>query len=179
GGGHHRRRRGAGRRRGPAAARPAALACGAPRAAPAPPPLRGGARRHRAVPPPLRQALARPRGGARRDGGAHLRQAAGLALQGPRAAARRPALPRARAPRRASRTAPRLAAEGGCVSPARSQDDFVAARSRDWQELDRLLGASDMLHKLDGAGIARVAALYRSLCTDLMRCRAARYTPDL
>jgi len=65
------------------------------------------------------------------------------------------------------------------VSPARSQDDFVAARSRDWQELDRLLGASDMLHRLDGAGISRVAALYRALCTDLMRCRAARYTPDL
>jgi uncharacterized membrane protein SpoIIM required for sporulation len=65
------------------------------------------------------------------------------------------------------------------VSAARSQDDFVAARSRDWQELDRLLGAGDMLHKIDGAGISRVAALYRSLCTDLMRCRAARYTPDL
>ncbi len=63
--------------------------------------------------------------------------------------------------------------------PTRSQDDFVAARSPEWQELDRLLGASDMLHRLDGAGISRVAALYRSLCTDLMRCRAARYTPDL
>ncbi len=65
------------------------------------------------------------------------------------------------------------------MNAARSQDDFVAARSRDWQELDRLLGVGDLLHKLDGGGISRVAALYRSLCTDLMRCRAAGVTPDL
>ena len=65
------------------------------------------------------------------------------------------------------------------MSAARSQDEFVAARSRDWHELDRLLVSGDSLHRLDGATISRAAALYRSLCTDLMRCRAARYTPDL
>jgi uncharacterized membrane protein SpoIIM required for sporulation len=61
----------------------------------------------------------------------------------------------------------------------RTQDDFVAARSADWRELDRLLLDGPSLHKLDGAAISRAASLYRSLCTDLMRCRAARYTPDL
>ncbi len=60
-----------------------------------------------------------------------------------------------------------------------SQDDFVAARSRDWKELDRLLLDGASLHQLDGPSISRGASLYRSLCTDLMRCRAARYTPDL
>ncbi len=62
---------------------------------------------------------------------------------------------------------------------ARSQDDFVAARSADWKALDRLLLDGGSLHTLDGAAISRAAALYRSLCTDLMRCRAARVTPDL
>ncbi|WP_441288364.1 stage II sporulation protein M [Sorangium sp. KYC3313] len=63
---------------------------------------------------------------------------------------------------------------------ARSQDEFVAARRRDWQELDGLLlHDSGSLAKKDGAAISRLAALYRSLCTDLMRARAARYTPDL
>jgi uncharacterized membrane protein SpoIIM required for sporulation len=61
----------------------------------------------------------------------------------------------------------------------RSQDEFVAARKPDWDELDALVGAGDALHLKDGAGISRVAALYRSLCADLMRSRAARYTPDL
>ncbi len=62
---------------------------------------------------------------------------------------------------------------------ARSQDEFVAARGADWRELDRLLGGGDSLHERDGATISRAAGLYRSLCTDLMRCRAARVTPDL
>ncbi|WP_437898509.1 stage II sporulation protein M [Sorangium sp. So ce124] len=63
---------------------------------------------------------------------------------------------------------------------ARSQDEFVAARRQDWQELDHiLLDGGDSLAKKDGAAISRLAALYRSLCTDLMRARAARYTPDL
>ena len=65
------------------------------------------------------------------------------------------------------------------MSLSRSQDDFVAARGRDWQELDRLLGAGDALHAQGGAVISRVAALYRALSADLMRCRAARFTPDL
>jgi uncharacterized membrane protein SpoIIM required for sporulation len=59
------------------------------------------------------------------------------------------------------------------------QDAFVAARSRDWDELDALLASGKSLHSLDGPSISRVAALYRSLCNDLMRCRGARYAPDL
>ncbi|APR85858.1 Integral membrane protein [Minicystis rosea] len=62
---------------------------------------------------------------------------------------------------------------------ARTQDELVAARTRDWQELDRLLAGGDGLQGKDGATISRVAALYRALCTDLMRARAARVTPDL
>lgn len=65
------------------------------------------------------------------------------------------------------------------MTGGRSQDDFVAARSPEWKELDRILGATEMLHKQGGVAVSRAAALYRSLCTDLMRCRAARYTPDL
>jgi uncharacterized membrane protein SpoIIM required for sporulation len=65
------------------------------------------------------------------------------------------------------------------VTALRSQDDFVAARTRDWQELDRLLGGGEGLGARDGAAISRTAALYRALCTDLMRARAARFTPDL
>lgn len=62
----------------------------------------------------------------------------------------------------------------------RTQDEFIAARTRDWQELDRLLGTGSAgLHLQGGATISRTAALYRALCTDLMRCRAAHYTPDL
>lgn len=59
------------------------------------------------------------------------------------------------------------------------QDDFVAARKRDWSELDGLVGQGAALHAMGGPTISRVASLYRALCTDLMRCRAARYTPDL
>ena len=62
---------------------------------------------------------------------------------------------------------------------ARTQDELVAARTRDWQELDRLLLGGDGLGGRDGATISRVAALYRALCTDLMRASAARVTPDL
>jgi uncharacterized membrane protein SpoIIM required for sporulation len=59
------------------------------------------------------------------------------------------------------------------------QDAFVAARSRDWDELDHLLVEGRELHELDGPSISRAAALYRSLCNDLTRCRGARYSPDL
>lgn len=59
-----------------------------------------------------------------------------------------------------------------------SQDAFVRARQPRWAELDRLLDGK-LLHKQDGATIARVASLYRIVCGDLMRARGARYTPDL
>lgn len=62
---------------------------------------------------------------------------------------------------------------------APSQDRFVAARTHEWNELDRLIGQGEALHAKGGAAISRAAALYRSLCTDVMRCRAAHYTPDL
>lgn len=42
-----------------------------------------------------------------------------------------------------------------------------------------LLPASGRLQKLDGALIARIASLYRALCSDLMRCQSAGFTPDL
>ncbi|MBW2456897.1 MAG: stage II sporulation protein M [Deltaproteobacteria bacterium] len=60
-----------------------------------------------------------------------------------------------------------------------SKDEFVAANQSRWTELDRLLGVSKALHRRDGATIARVAALYRSLCADLMRARGAGYAQDL
>ena len=106
-----------------------------------------------------------------------LRPAHGRPLQGRAALPRRAPLPRPRAPHRDARDAPQV--RRGRLIGSRSQDEFVAARSRDWHELDRLLVGGDSLHRLDGATISRAAALYRSLCTDLMRCRAARYTPDL
>ncbi|HZO14386.1 MAG TPA: stage II sporulation protein M [Polyangiaceae bacterium] len=59
------------------------------------------------------------------------------------------------------------------------QDAFVAQRKERWHELDMLLMRGKELHRADGETIARVAALYRSLCSDLMRSRAAGYTPDL
>lgn len=60
-----------------------------------------------------------------------------------------------------------------------SQDAFVAARQGRWNELDTLLSRGKELFRLEGDVIARVAMLYRSLCSDLMRCRSAGYTPDL
>jgi uncharacterized membrane protein SpoIIM required for sporulation len=59
------------------------------------------------------------------------------------------------------------------------EDAFVAARSSDWNELDKLLLQDRELHDLGGPEISRVAALYRALCSDLMRCRGARYSGDL
>lgn len=59
------------------------------------------------------------------------------------------------------------------------QDQFVTQRSRDWNELDALIGVGDALHKKDGPTISRAAALYRSLCNDLTRAESARYTQDL
>jgi uncharacterized membrane protein SpoIIM required for sporulation len=67
-------------------------------------------------------------------------------------------------------------AAGAALIP---QDQFVAARQRDWHELDALLGVGDPLHNKDGSTISRAASLYRSLCHDLVRCRTARYSPDL
>jgi uncharacterized membrane protein SpoIIM required for sporulation len=59
------------------------------------------------------------------------------------------------------------------------QDEFVAARHRDWNELDALIGTGGALHGKGGPTISRTASLYRSLCNDLTRAEGARYTPDL
>ena len=61
----------------------------------------------------------------------------------------------------------------------KSQDDFVAVRKRDWDELDRLVSAQEGFHKLDGPTISKAAELYRSVCADVTRCRTAAYTSDL
>jgi uncharacterized membrane protein SpoIIM required for sporulation len=61
----------------------------------------------------------------------------------------------------------------------KTQDEFVAARRAAWDELDRTLAADRMLHRLPPRAISRTAALYRALCADLMRARAAGYGPDL
>ena len=61
----------------------------------------------------------------------------------------------------------------------RRQDDFVAERRPDWDELERLLGDGRRLDKLAPASIARAATLYRAVCADLMRARAAGYGPDV
>jgi uncharacterized membrane protein SpoIIM required for sporulation len=59
------------------------------------------------------------------------------------------------------------------------QDVFVGQRQHEWRELDILLGHDKALYANDGPTISRIASLYRALCTDLVRCQSARYTPDL
>lgn len=61
----------------------------------------------------------------------------------------------------------------------RAQDEFVDARRRDWAELDGLLGSGRRFHKLPPASIARAAAIYRDVSSDLMRAQAAGYSPDV
>jgi uncharacterized membrane protein SpoIIM required for sporulation len=59
------------------------------------------------------------------------------------------------------------------------QDEFIAARKSAWDELDALLARKRVLHKLPAASIARAAALYRDVCSDLMRARSAGYSADV
>lgn len=59
------------------------------------------------------------------------------------------------------------------------QDQFVAARKSDWEQLDALILRAPALHRLPPSSISRVAALYRSVCSDLMRARSAGYETDL
>jgi uncharacterized membrane protein SpoIIM required for sporulation len=56
------------------------------------------------------------------------------------------------------------------------QDQFVAARRRDWEELDQLISRSK---SPDGTQVTRMGALYRSVCNDLAHAEASRYTPDM
>ena len=61
----------------------------------------------------------------------------------------------------------------------RTQDEFVDARKHAWAELDGLLGSGRRFHKLPPASIARAAAIYRDVSSDLMRAQAAGYSPDV
>src|SRR5262249_48996946 len=61
----------------------------------------------------------------------------------------------------------------------KTQDELIAARRADWEELEALLDRAPHLHKLPAPLISRAAALYRAVCADLSRARAAAYTPDL
>jgi uncharacterized membrane protein SpoIIM required for sporulation len=60
-----------------------------------------------------------------------------------------------------------------------TQDEFVAARRADWEELGRILFRSPSLGRLQPAQISRAAALYRAVCNDVMRARAGGYSADL
>jgi uncharacterized membrane protein SpoIIM required for sporulation len=60
-----------------------------------------------------------------------------------------------------------------------NQDEFVQARRGEWNELDGVLAGERPLHRLAPPSIARVAALYRSVCSDLMRARSAGYGAEL
>lgn len=61
----------------------------------------------------------------------------------------------------------------------RTQDEFVAARKRLWEELDALLMGDKELYRLHPGSISRAASLYRIVCADLMHSRAVGYTTDL
>ncbi|MCA9629141.1 MAG: stage II sporulation protein M [Myxococcales bacterium] len=58
------------------------------------------------------------------------------------------------------------------------RDEFVAKRSARWDELERLL-VDKGLHRLPPATISRIAALYRSICADLMRARSLGIGADV
>ena len=61
----------------------------------------------------------------------------------------------------------------------RSQDEFVAARQRDWEELEQLLSRGGGFRRLPAVSIARAAALDRAVSSDLMRAESAGYSPDV
>ncbi len=58
------------------------------------------------------------------------------------------------------------------------RDEFVAKRSARWDELERLL-VDKGLHRLPPATISRIAALYRTICADLMRARSLGIGSDV
>ena len=61
----------------------------------------------------------------------------------------------------------------------RTQDEFVAARQPEWTELEQLLASGKSFRKLPPTSIARAAAIYRAVSSDLMRAEAAGYSPDV
>jgi uncharacterized membrane protein SpoIIM required for sporulation len=61
----------------------------------------------------------------------------------------------------------------------KTQDEFTAARQAEWEELENLLAQKGNLRRLPPRSISRAVALYRAVCADLMRARAAGYSPDV
>jgi uncharacterized membrane protein SpoIIM required for sporulation len=60
-----------------------------------------------------------------------------------------------------------------------TQDEFIAARQGEWDELEGLLTRNKALRRLPPRSISRAIALYRSVCADLMRAQAGGYGPEL
>jgi uncharacterized membrane protein SpoIIM required for sporulation len=58
-------------------------------------------------------------------------------------------------------------------------DDFVAERKASWDELALLLDRWGAKRTFDGATISRIGVLYRDLCNDIVRCKAARFGPEI
>lgn len=54
----------------------------------------------------------------------------------------------------------------------RNRDEFVQRRQARWQTLERLLANPAPLYRRDPKEVSQVAALYRILCSDLMRARS-------
>ncbi len=59
------------------------------------------------------------------------------------------------------------------------KEAFVARRSPDWDELASLLDREQPLARFSAPRISRVAALYRAVCSDLMRMRQAGGASDV
>lgn len=57
----------------------------------------------------------------------------------------------------------------------RSRDEFVRRREGAWDELDLLM----VRDRLTGSDLSRLSMLYREVCSDLMRARAAGFGTDL
>ena len=60
-----------------------------------------------------------------------------------------------------------------------TRDEFVRRRQEDWRALDELLPKGEPLHVHSARDIARGAALYRAVCSDLMHARAMGFGHDL
>jgi uncharacterized membrane protein SpoIIM required for sporulation len=60
-----------------------------------------------------------------------------------------------------------------------TRDEFVAQRQARWDELERLLLPDTPLYRREPRVISRVGALYRALCSDLMRARSLDFGQDI
>lgn len=76
-------------------------------------------------------------------------------------------------------TSPRTSAATQLGQELSTCDRFLLARGETWAELSLLLTTKASLHKLPAERIARVAALYREVCTDRMRAEHLGCPPDV